>query len=163
MSESEASTRPYLIRAIYEWCTDHGYTPYLAVRADASVQVPRPYVQDGQITLNVSTTATSGLKMGNEFIEFSARFGGVPQEIMVPVDRVMAIYARENGQGMAFAEAEVDDAEDDDLADDEATDVAPAIQLVPPAQGSRLDGDDEPPPKGPQGGKPGHGKLKRIK
>jgi stringent starvation protein B len=77
-------------------------TPYVAVFVDDSVQVPREYVQNGEIVLNVSTDATSGLKIGNEFIEFKARFGGVPREIMVPVDRVMAIYARENGQGMAF-------------------------------------------------------------
>ncbi len=97
-----ASTRPYLIRALYEWCADNALTPYVAVFADDSVQVPREYVQNGEIVLNVSTDATSGLKIGNEFIEFRARFGGVPREIIVPIDRVMAIYARENGQGMAF-------------------------------------------------------------
>ncbi|MEZ5605821.1 MAG: ClpXP protease specificity-enhancing factor [Burkholderiaceae bacterium] len=97
-----ASTRPYLIRALYEWCADNALTPYVAVFADDSVQVPREYVQNGEIVLNVSVDATSGLKIGNEFIEFRARFGGVPREIIVPIDRVMAIYARENGQGMAF-------------------------------------------------------------
>ena len=97
-----ASTRPYLIRALYEWCADNALTPYVAVHADDSVQVPREYVQNGEIVLNVSTEATSGLTIGNEFIEFKARFGGVPREIIVPIDRVIAIYARENGQGMAF-------------------------------------------------------------
>ena len=97
-----ASTRPYLIRALYEWCADNALTPYVAVHADDSVQVPREYVQNGEIVLNVSTDATSGLRIGNEFIEFKARFGGVPREIIVPIDRVIAIYARENGQGMAF-------------------------------------------------------------
>ncbi len=96
------STRPYLIRALYEWCSDNGFTPYVAVKVDGSVQVPREYVQGGEIVLNVSMDATSGLKLGNEFIEFKARFGGQPREIMVPIGRVMAIYARENGQGMAF-------------------------------------------------------------
>ena len=96
------STRPYLIRALYEWCTENGFTPYVAVKVDQTVQVPREYVQGGEIVLNVSMDATSALKLGNEFIEFKARFGGQPRDIMVPVNRVMAIYARENGQGMAF-------------------------------------------------------------
>jgi len=96
------STRPYLIRALYEWCTENGFTPYVAVKVDGSVQVPREYVQGGEIVLNVSMDATSSLKLGNEFIEFRARFGGKPRDIMVPIHRVMAIYARENGQGMAF-------------------------------------------------------------
>jgi stringent starvation protein B len=96
------STRPYLIRALYEWCSENGFTPYVAVKVDHSVQVPREYVQGGEIVLNVSMDATSSLKLGNEFIEFKARFGGKPRDIMVPIHRVMAIYARENGQGMAF-------------------------------------------------------------
>jgi len=96
------STRPYLIRALYDWCSENGFTPYVAVKVDASVQVPREYVQGGEIVLNVSMDATSSLKLGNDFIEFKARFGGKPRDIMVPIHRVMAIYARENGQGMAF-------------------------------------------------------------
>jgi stringent starvation protein B len=97
-----SSTRPYLIRALYEWCTDNGFTPYLAVSVDGSVQVPREYVKDGEIVLNISFDATSSLKLGNEFIEFKGRFAGTARDIMVPVSRVIAIYARENGQGMAF-------------------------------------------------------------
>jgi stringent starvation protein B len=93
------STRPYLIRAMYEWCTDHSFTPYVAVKVDGSVQVPREFVQGGEIVLNISFDATSSLQLGNEFIEFKARFGGKPCDIMVPIHRVMAIYARENGQG----------------------------------------------------------------
>lgn len=96
------STRPYLIRALYEWCTDNGLTPYVAVSVDDSVHVPREYVKNGEIVLNISFDATSALKLGNEFIEFKARFAGVAREICVPVDHVIAIYARENGQGMAF-------------------------------------------------------------
>jgi stringent starvation protein B len=96
------STRPYLIRAMYEWCTDHAFTPYLAVKVDGSVQVPREFVQGGEIVLNISFDATSSLQLGNEFIEFKARFGGKPRDIMVPIHRIMAIYARENGQGMSF-------------------------------------------------------------
>ncbi len=100
-SES-SSTRPYLIRALYEWCTDNGYTPFIAVLVDETVRVPTEYVKDGEIVLNVSFDATSALNLGNEFIEFKGRFGGVARDIYVPVGRVLAIYARENGQGMAF-------------------------------------------------------------
>ena len=101
-AQDSTSTRPYLIRALHEWCTDNGLTPHLAVRVDDSVQVPREYVNDGEIVLNVGLDATSALQLGNDFIEFKARFGGKPRDIMVPVGRVIAIYARENGQGMAF-------------------------------------------------------------
>jgi len=101
-AQETTSTRPYLIRALYEWCTDNALTPYVAVQVDDTVQVPREYVKDGEIVLNISFDATSSLKLGNHFIEFSARFAGTAREIMVPVDRVIAIYARENGQGMAF-------------------------------------------------------------
>ena len=96
------STRPYLIRALFEWCMDAGFTPYLAVQAGEGVQVPHEFVKNGEIVLNISPDATSGLKIGNEWIEFKARFNGVARDIMVPVDHVIAIYARENGQGMAF-------------------------------------------------------------
>ncbi|QIL44885.1 ClpXP protease specificity-enhancing factor [Acidovorax sp. HDW3] len=103
MNEQDSpSTRPYLIRAMYEWCNDNGFTPYVVVRVDTSVQVPREYVKDGEIVLNVSMDATSALHLGNDYIEFKARFGGQPREIIVPISHVTAIYARENGQGMAF-------------------------------------------------------------
>ncbi len=97
-----SSTRPYLIRALYEWCTDNGLTPFIAVLVDETVRVPNEYVKDGEIVLNVSFDATSALNLGNDFIEFKGRFGGVARDILVPVDRVVAIYARENGEGMAF-------------------------------------------------------------
>ena len=96
------STRPYLIRALYEWCTDNGFTPYVAVSVDNTVQVPREYVKNNEIVLNIGFDATSSLTLGNEFIEFKARFGGSAREILVPISHVVAIYARENGQGMAF-------------------------------------------------------------
>jgi stringent starvation protein B len=95
-------TRPYLIRALHDWCTDNGFTPYVAVYVDQHVQVPNEYVKNNEIVLNVGFEATSALKLGNEAIEFKARFGGTSREIVVPVDHVIAIYARENGQGMAF-------------------------------------------------------------
>jgi stringent starvation protein B len=97
-----SSTRPYLIRALYEWCTDNGLTPYVAVSVDETVQVPREYVKNKEIVLNISFDATSSLKLGNDFIEFKARFAGSAREILVPITNVIAIYARENGQGMAF-------------------------------------------------------------
>ncbi len=96
------STRPYLIRALHDWCSDNGFTPYIAVHVDRFVQVPMEYVSNGEIVLNVGFEATSSLDLGNEAISFKARFGGVAREIVVPVDHVVAIYARENGQGMAF-------------------------------------------------------------
>ena len=100
--QDTTSTRPYLIRALYEWCTDNALTPHVVVRVDGSVQVPLEYVKDGEIVLNISYDATSALQLGNDYIEFKARFGGQPRDIVVPVGRVVAIYARENGQGMAF-------------------------------------------------------------
>ncbi len=98
----EPSTKPYLIRAIYDWCTDAGFTPYVAVAVDESVRVPLEYVRNGEIVLNVSALATNRLKIDNDAIAFQARFGGVPRDVYVPIARVIAIYARENGQGMAF-------------------------------------------------------------
>lgn len=106
LTPSPSSTRPYLIRALYEWCTDNGYTPYIAAYVDDTVQVPREHVKNNEIVLNISMDATSSLKLGNEFIEFKARFSGSAREIMVPIDHVIAIYARENGQGMAFPVAQ---------------------------------------------------------
>jgi len=97
------STRPYLIRALHQWCEDNGFTPYVAVAVDETVMVPQQFISpEGEIVLNVSNSATQGLQLGNQALEFQARFGGVPQNLYVPVGRVTAIYARENGQGMAF-------------------------------------------------------------
>lgn len=96
------SQKPFLIRAIHEWCQHNGFTPYLLVQVDQSVRVPKEYVQDNQIVLNVSYDATNALILGNELIELKARFGGRVFHIIVPIERVAAIYARENGQGMGF-------------------------------------------------------------
>jgi stringent starvation protein B len=98
----EIPTKPYLLRALYEWCTDNGYTPHIAVRVDNQTRVPRQFVHNDEIVLNISFEATSQLQMGNESIEFSARFSGKAHKIEVQVANVLAIYARENGQGMAF-------------------------------------------------------------
>ena len=99
---STVSTKPYLIRAIWEWCVDQGYTPYLATLVDSRTRVPPGYAKDGQIVLNLGPDATHQLSMENEFISFQARFNGVTHSLLVPVANVVAIYARENGQGMAF-------------------------------------------------------------
>ena len=151
---SEISTKPYLIRAIYEWCTDNGYTPYLAVMVDGYTQVPQPFVRDGQVVLNISQGATKGLRMDNEAITFGARFGGVAREIYVPVNNVIAIYASENGQGMAF------EAPEPGADKQPAKDAPPALHAVstesPPLPGS----DEEKTPDPPRGGKP---TLTRIK
>lgn len=98
----ESSTKPYLIRALHEWCTDNGYTPHIVVTVDANTVVPPAHVHDGQITLNIGTLATNRLLLGNEYIEFQTRFGGVTEQIFVPVAAVSAIYARETGAGMGF-------------------------------------------------------------
>jgi stringent starvation protein B len=99
---SDPSTRPYLIRAIYEWCVDSGLTPYLAVHVNEHTEVPRAHVKDGQIVLNISASAVRNLEMGNEMITCTGRFNGAPFNLMVPVEAVTGIFAKENGQGLAF-------------------------------------------------------------
>jgi len=98
----DAPTTPYLIRAIWEWCVDNGFTPYIAVKVDGATRVPMEYVRNGEIVLNISPDATRNLKIGNELIQFSARFNGVSREVSVPVSTVAGIFAKENGQGLAF-------------------------------------------------------------
>ena len=138
------STKPYLLRAIWEWCNDSGFTPYIAVQVDVRTNVPREFIRDGQIVLNLGPDATNKLQIGNDLIEFQARFGGVARQLSVPVSQVSAIYARENGAGMAF---EVGD--DSGFAESEA--VEPAVDDV---------SDEKPEPPRPEGGRP---KLQRIK
>ena len=98
----EISTRPYLIRAMHEWCVDSGFTPFIVVKVDASVQIPRQFVSDDRVTLNISHTATAALIINNEAITFKARFGGVARDIYVPIENVIGIYASENGHGIGF-------------------------------------------------------------
>jgi stringent starvation protein B len=162
------STRPYLIRALYDWCTDNGLTPYVAVLVDDTVQVPREYVKNGEIVLNISFDATSSLKLGNEFIEFKARFAGTARGIMVPINRVLAIYARENGQGMAFP-VPVAPGAGQELSKPSPLSSVPAagaqgdetkiVQFVGPEtiEGSDPEGE---PPRPPSGPRPA---LKRVK
>ena len=101
-SANELSTKPYLIRAIYDWCADSGFTPYLAVRVDANTQVPMAYVKDGEIVLNLSAQAVHNLQLDNDFITCNGRFGGVPHALLIPVAAVIGIFAKENGQGLVF-------------------------------------------------------------
>jgi len=99
---TEPSTKPYLIRAIHEWCTDSGYTPYLAVQVDDYTQVPAAYVKEGRIVLNIGVDAVKNLHLGNEDITCGGRFGGVAHQVIVPISAVIGIFAKENGQGLVF-------------------------------------------------------------
>ena len=143
------STKPYLVRAIWEWCCDNGFTPYIAVQVDDRTRVPREFVRDGQIVLNIGPDATNKLRIGNELIEFQARFGGVARELSVPVEQVTAIYSRENGAGMAF---DVEDAP----AGEDASGYSPE---APEAGGAKPEGDAPGTPR-PEGGR---SHLQRIK
>lgn len=186
-SSEPGSTKPYLIRAIHEWCSDNGFTPYLAVSVDARTIVPREHVKAGEIVLNVSHGATGRLQMGNDLITFQARFGGVARDLSIPVENVSAIYARENGHGMAFevpkalavADEQAADAShaneplsqtaDDGPAASAAdaklpvgqTGSPPALASVPTTAGASPADDAPPPdPNAPKGGRP---KLTRVK
>lgn len=136
----DISTKPYLMRAIYEWCADGGLTPYLAVAVDKDCQVPMDFVRDGEIVLNIGPGATPNLTIDNEWVSFNARFGGVAREIFVPVGAVIGIYAKENGQGLFFGREESSGAEESD-------------ENIPPS----MPQPDEP---GPKRGKPA---LKIVK
>ena len=135
------STKPYLIRAIHEWCCDNGYTPYIVVVVDGHARVPREFVRDGQIVLNIGYDATGHLSVGNDEITFQARFGGVAREIYVPIGNVAAIYAKENGAGMSFE---------------------PESEVIDNESGEQVEAHEEPeadPPSSPSG----RPKLQRVK
>jgi stringent starvation protein B len=152
------STRPYLIRALYEWCADNRFTPFISVSVDETVRVPMEFVKNGEIVLNISYDATSALAIGNEYIEFKGRFGGVARDILVPVERVMAIYARENGQGMAFPIQAHTEASKPAVA----APAKPSIVVSTPSTAGDDDTDtdtDNEPPR-PSGGRPS---LTRVK
>ena len=137
----EVSTKPYFIRAIYEWCSDCGFTPYLSVKVDDRTRVPAEYVKNGEIVLNVSLNATRNLTINNELVQFSARFNGVSREVTIPVDRVQGIFARENGQGAFFT-------------------VEPPAATAAPEGVAPATGTDSEPPRPPAAGK---GRLKLVK
>ncbi len=128
---SSVSTKPYLLRALFDWCADQGLTPYIAVVVDDRAGVPRQYVKDGQIILNIGREAVHQLVMGNELITCSARFGGVAQELTIPVECVAAIYARENGHGMAFEVTPGKSARSDAPASPDATRTEQPVLTTP--------------------------------
>ncbi len=137
---AERSTKPYLIRAVHEWACDSGLTPYLSVKVDEHTRVPMEHIKDGEIMLNVSYDATRNLTMGNDLIQFSARFGGVSRECSVPLVAVQGIFARENGQGLFFP------------AESEAQSTAPmGATAQPPAA---VPPEDPKPDKPAPGGRP---------
>ncbi|MFP8779305.1 ClpXP protease specificity-enhancing factor [Hydrogenophaga sp. RWCD_12] len=166
--QEPTSTRPYLIRALHEWCTDNGFAPHIAVRVDGSVRVPIEFVRNGEIVLNVGFEATNGLRLGNDFIEFKARFGGVAREIVVPVTHVTAIYARENGQGMAFPPPDPSGDQGQETAPNETGDAPPSDEPQEKATLRPVPSDpDAPDGTEPPGTGPGRGgtrpQLKRVK
>lgn len=166
---AELSTKPYLIRAIYEWCADSGLTPYINVKVDQNTRVPMEYVKGGEIVLSISQQATRNLTIGNELVQFSARFNGVSREIAVPVYAIQSIFARENGRGVFFdpemppeqAPAQTSPAATPTLQS------VPAPTMVEPAaagsDGESSPGEDgnEPPPDKPKA--PPRGNLRIVK
>jgi stringent starvation protein B len=160
------SAKPFLVRAIYEWCMEYGFTPYISVVVDANTRVPMEYVRNGEIVLNIGPVAANKLDMGNDFVSLQARFGGVAREISVPITAISAVYARENGRGMSFETDKLaaDSHESEGTARTTAPAVAPAPALAS-APAPAADGDageatppDTPPPR--PGGKPA---LRRVK
>ncbi len=148
---SDTSTKPYLLRALYEWCTDNGHTPYISVWVDDKTQVPMEHVKQGEIVLNIGALATQGLEISNEMIAFQARFNGVARQIFVPVNNVSSIYARETGHGMMFEAPEAH----------EAQAPAPEAGGLKVVDNAPKDTPPEPtPPSPPPGGRPA---LKRVK
>jgi stringent starvation protein B len=148
---AELSTKPYLIRAIYEWCADSGLTPYLSIKVDQATRVPIEYVKNGEIVLSISQQATRNLTIGNDLVQFSARFNGVSREIAVPIYAVQSIFARENGRGVFFDPGPAPE------STTPAATTAPVLQTVPnsnmPAPSSSADSAEGEPdkPKGPRG------------
>ncbi len=169
-SQNIGSTKPYLIRALYEWCTDNGLTPYLAVQVGAGARVPMEFVKNGEIVLNISFDATSALNIGNDEIRFKARFGGVARDILIPIGQVSAIYARENSQGMAFPVETDDESAEIGLAsnapaaedqDEPAKASKPTrLQPVKSKASEPEEPSSDPPPSAPR---PGGAHLTRVK
>lgn len=146
----ESSTKPYLLRALHEWCTDNGYTPHIVVTVDANTIVPLAHIHDGQITLNIGNLATNRLTLGNEYIEFQTRFGGITEQIFVPVGAVSAIYARETGAGMGFDVAESTPYPGSDSADNQRTGPKAVSEGSVASATDKTDAVDTEPPKPPR-------------
>ena len=148
------STKPYLIRALYDWCTDHQQTPHIVAWVNEHTRVPMQYVRDNEIVLNIGPNAVHNLSIDNEWINFSARFGGVPHEIWVPIGHVLSIFARESGEGMGFEVELQHRPAEEDAAEAEVLALQPVASSAPPA--------NEPPPR-PAGGGGGRPSLKIVK
>ncbi len=154
---SESSTKPYFIRALHEWCTDNGYTPHVVVQVDDNTRVPRAFISDGQITLNVGLLATNQLDLNNEFISFQARFGGKTEDVWVPISAVSAIFARETGAGMGFEVGDsnegfsaASDAASDDMTNEATDEVSDEVSdNVSDAVTNKSPNKETPPPKRP--------------
>jgi stringent starvation protein B len=162
---SELSTKPYLIRAIYEWCADCSFTPYLSVKVDQNTRVPLEYVKNGEIVLSMSQQATRNLTIGNDMIQFSARFNGVSREIAVPIYAVQSIFSRENGRGVFF---DAESSTEQPRARAPVVATAPTLQSVSvttaaasPANTTMAMDEETPPPDKPKA--PPRGKLRVIK
>jgi stringent starvation protein B len=151
------SQKPYLLRALFEWCVDNGYTPYVSVQVDERTRVPAEFVRNGEIVLNIGPLAANRLKLGNEFIDFTARFGGVAREIIIPVAVVSAIYARETGHGMSF---EIERAEAP-RADDTVAPVAASVTEL--THSHTAETQPKPPPAPGPAGPAGKPTLRRVK
>ena len=136
---ADNSTKPYLLRAIYEWCIDSGYTPHLSVVVDSRTRVPMEYVKEGKIVLNLSPSATNGMVIDNHWVQFATRFNGISRQIEVPIGAIAGIFARENGEGLGF-----------EVTAESSSDSASSIKSTLP--------DDEPTPP-----KPGRAKLQIVK
>lgn len=150
--------KSYLMRAIHEWCSDHGYTPYLVVAVRGKMQVPMEYVKNGEIVLNISYNATRNLHLGDDYVRFSARFGGVSRDIVVPIGAVASLFAKESGEGMAWEP-------DSNIADvpDQSPTASP-LRSVGSKEGQaeqdQTEPEKDPPPTAPSGGR---GHLRVVK
>ncbi|MDX5363887.1 MAG: ClpXP protease specificity-enhancing factor [Pseudazoarcus pumilus] len=152
MTSAAASTHPYLVRAIHEWCLDGGFTPYIVVRVDGDVLVPPGYANDGQIVLNLDPSATNRLSFSPEGIGFQARFGGVAHDLWVPYGNLLAIYARENGRGLAFSQGVAFELHPEGQDAVEEPDDEPVVEASTPPAAPAASADEEPPRAGGRGG-----------
>jgi len=147
------SIKPYLIRAIHEWCSDHGYTPYLVVAVNEHMQVPLEYVKNGEIVLNIAYNATRNLQLGNDYIRFAARFSGVSRDVIVPIGAVVSLFSRENGEGMAW---EVDNS----VQQQDASVHPTSLKQI---EGFSVEGDPPPDTPAPSSPQKGRAKLRVVK
>lgn len=156
------SRRPYLIRAMYEWIVDNNLTPHLIVDANfEGVVAPPTAIQDGKVVLNVAMRATRNLELGNEYISFDARFGGIAQQVSVPIGAVMAIYSRENNEGLAFAPEQMTEAEEGEILTSSLAVIDGDLEVDDDRESP--DDDNDPGPAGGGNAQPRRSHLKVVK